>query len=85
MGGRGARARERERSLLTIKKCQKVGKHNALSGHTASGRGERKGEREREKREREPRRKEAQRENKGGDGGGSREGENDSKVVARMG
>jgi hypothetical protein len=30
--------RERERSLLTIKKLLKVGKHNAQSGHTASGR-----------------------------------------------
>jgi len=30
--------RERERSLLTIKKWLKVGKHNALLGHTASGR-----------------------------------------------
>ena len=30
--------RERERRLLTIKKLLKVGKHNALSGHTASGR-----------------------------------------------
>jgi hypothetical protein len=30
------RERERERSLLTIKKRLKVGKHNALSGHTAS-------------------------------------------------
>ena len=32
------RERERERSLLTIKKRPKGGKHNALSGHTASGR-----------------------------------------------
>jgi hypothetical protein len=36
--GNICRERERERSLLTIKKLLKVGKHNALSGHTASGR-----------------------------------------------
>jgi hypothetical protein len=32
------RERERERSFLTINSCLKVGKYNALSGDTASGR-----------------------------------------------
>jgi hypothetical protein len=32
------RERERERSLWTINKRRKVGKYNALSGNTASGR-----------------------------------------------
>ena len=31
------RASERGRILLTIKKCLKVGKYNALSGNTTSG------------------------------------------------
>ena len=36
--GPSQRESERKRSLLTIKKWLKVGQHNALSGHTASGR-----------------------------------------------
>jgi hypothetical protein len=37
-GEGGGRPGGGERSLLTVKKCLKVGKHNALSRNTASGR-----------------------------------------------
>jgi hypothetical protein len=35
-GGGGERERERERSFIDNQECLKVGKHNALSGDTAS-------------------------------------------------
>jgi hypothetical protein len=54
---------------LIIKKCLKVGKHNALLGHTASGRS---GEREREAREKD---QERERERERREGGRERERE----------